>query len=130
MVCFIYIKPTFLVDDIGEANLRGGYNFDLWGSSPSTLCTGPHFYGCFRTSGAGGNILNPIRSARIRTAESFNFRYGRVEVKAQLPRGDWLWPAIWLLPTTNQYSTWPASGEIVIMDSRGNAAGYIIQLGV
>lgn len=120
----LYIKPSFLVDDIGEGSLRGGYNLDVWGSSPATLCTGPHFYGCFRTSGAGGNILNPIRSARIRTAESFNFKYGRVEVRAQLPQGDWLWPAIWLLPTTNQYGTWPASGEIDIMESRGNGADY------
>ena len=120
----LYIKPSFLADDIGEGALRGGYRFDLWGSQPATICTGPHFYGCERTSGAGGNILNPIRSARIRTAESFNFKYGRVEVKAQLPVGDWLWPAIWMLPTVNQYGTWPASGEIDIMESRGNAQNY------
>ena len=90
----LYLKPSFLVDDIGESALRGGYNFDLWGSQPATFCTGPYFYGCFRTSGAGGNILNPLRSARIRTAESFNFKYDRIEVKAQLPVGNWLWPAI------------------------------------
>jgi beta-glucanase (GH16 family) len=48
--------------------------------------------------------------------------YGRVEVRAKLPRGDWLWPAIWLLPQWNQYGDWPASGEIDIMESRGNAA--------
>lgn len=29
-----------------------------------------------------------------------------------------------MLPTANQYGTWPASGEIDIMESRGNAAGY------
>ena len=120
----LYLIPSFLVDDIGDGALRGGYRFDLWGSQPATLCTGPHFYGCERTSGAGGNILNPIRSARIRTAESFNFKYGRVEVRAQLPVGDWLWPAIWMLPTTNHYGTWPASGEIDIMESRGNGPNY------
>lgn len=37
-------------------------------------------------------VQNPIQSARLRTAESFHFKYGRVEVKAKLPRGDWLWP--------------------------------------
>ena len=121
----LYIKPSFLVDDIGPENFYSNwYNLDVWGSSPSTLCTGPHFYGCFRTSRAGGNHLNPIWSARIRTAESFNFKYGRVEVKARLPKGDWLWPAIWMLPTTNQYGTWPASGEIDIMESWGNGANY------
>ena len=120
----LYLKPSFLVDDTGEASLRSGYNFDLWGSQLATFCTGPHFYGSFRTSGAGENILNPIRSARIRIAKSFNFKYGKVEVKAQLPVGDWLWPAIWMLPTTNQYGTWPASGEIDIMESCGNGANY------
>ena len=72
----------------------------------------------------GGNYLNPIKSARIHTAESFSFTYGKVEVKAKLPRGDWLWPAIWMLPRDNQYGDWPSSGEVDIMESRGNAPSY------
>ena len=55
---------------------------------------------------------------------SFAFRYGKVEVRAKLPIGDWLWPAIWLLPRNNQYGNWPASGEIDIMESRGNPPSY------
>ena len=70
------------------------------------------------------NIINPIQSARIRTAKSFSFKYGRVEVRAKLPKGDWIWPAIWMLPELQAYGKWPASGEIDIMESRGNAAGY------
>ncbi|XP_062507119.1 beta-1,3-glucan-binding protein-like [Corticium candelabrum] len=120
----LYIKPTLTSDAIGEQNVESGYRMDMWGGSPADLCTGNHFYGCLRESGAGGNVLNPIRSARIRTVHSFNFKYGRVEVKAQLPKGDWLWPAIWMLPTYNQYGGWPLSGEIDIMESRGNNASY------
>ena len=41
-------------------------------------------------------------------------------LKAKLPKGDWLWPAIWMLPRYNEYGQWPASGEIDIMESRGN----------
>lgn len=93
---------------------------NLWGSNPSDQCTGNAYYGCQRTGGGGGNILNPIQSARIRSSDSFSFRYGRVEIKAKLPRGDWIWPAIWMLPRYNNYGTWPASGEIDIMESRGN----------
>jgi beta-glucanase (GH16 family) len=37
-----------------------------------------------------------------------------------LTRGDWLWPAIWMLPARNEFGMWPASGEIDIMESRGN----------
>ena len=120
----LYIRPTLLEDDIGLANLKNGFNMDIWGGSPADLCTEPMFYGCTRTSGAGGNYLNPIKSARLRTAESFNFKYGKVEVRAKLPRGDWLWPAIWLLPRDQQYGGWPASGEIDIMESRGNPPSY------
>ena len=60
----------------------------------------------------------------IRTVESFSFTYGKVEVSARLPEGDWLWPAIWMMPTDNQYGSWPASGEIDIMESRGNPPSY------
>ena len=49
-------------------------------------------------------------SAKVTTINSFKFSYGRVEVRAKLPKGDWLWPAIWLLPRYNEYGEWPASG--------------------
>jgi beta-glucanase (GH16 family) len=49
--------------------------------------------GCERISGpaANGNIINPIQSARLRTIDSVALRYGKVEVRARLPKGDWLW---------------------------------------
>lgn len=100
--------------------MTGSYN--VWGGTPADQCTSNAFYGCERSAAASGNYINPISSARVRTAESFGFTYGRVEVTAQLPKGDWIWPAIWLLPTDQAYGTWPASGEIDIMESRGNSA--------
>ena len=119
----LYIKPTLTEDAIGlQQTLTGDIN--IWGGSPADSCTGNQFYGCERNGGASGNYNNPVRSARIRTAESFSFKYGRVEVTAQLPSGDWLWPAIWMLPRTNPYGNWPASGEIDIMESRGNDPSY------
>jgi beta-glucanase (GH16 family) len=63
-----------------------------------------------------------LQSARLRSVQSFDFKYGRVEIKAKLPKGDWIWPAIWMLPTHNAYGQWPASGEIDIVESRGNDA--------
>jgi len=38
-----------------------------------------------------------------------------------------MWPAIWMLPVDNKYGPWPASGEIDIMESRGNGPQYIKQ---
>ena len=37
-----------------------------------------------------------------------------------MPKGDWLWPAIWMLPQFEEYGGWPASGEIDLVESRGN----------
>lgn len=119
----LYIWPTLLEDTIGEANVLDGFTLDISGGDPADLCTSNAEYGCLRAS-AGGNILNPIQSAAIRTAETFAFTYGRVEVVAQLPKGDWMWPAIWMMPVNSQYGGWPTSGEIDIMESRGNARGY------
>jgi beta-glucanase (GH16 family) len=84
-------------------------------------CNDASNYGCERTA-VGGGILNPIRSARI--FSRFFFTYGRVEVRAMLPVGNWLWPAIWMLPENSVYGTWPLSGEIDIMESRGNSPSY------
>jgi len=47
-----------------------------------------------------------------------------MEIRAKLPKGDWLWPAIWLLPKYNEFGNWPASGEIDLVESRGNDASY------
>ena len=68
------------------------------GGGPGSFCTGPQFYGCFRV-GTAANVLNPIMSARLRTVQNFDFRYGKIEVEAQMPVGDWLWPGE--LETTN-----------------------------
>jgi len=120
----LFILPTLTADTIGLANLLNGYTMDIWGGTPADLCTSNAFYGCSRTSGGGGNILNPIQSARVRSVNSFTFQYGTIEIRAKLPLGDWLWPALWLLPRYNSYGEWPASGEIDIMESRGNAPSY------
>ena len=71
------------------------------------------------------SILQPVASGKLRTRMSLDPRFGRLEVRAKLPRGDWLWPAIWMLPTHDIYgrmagSGWPMNGEIDIVESRGN----------
>ncbi|MFW0714539.1 glycerophosphodiester phosphodiesterase family protein [Pedobacter sp. N23S346] len=62
---------------------------------------------------------NEYTSARLVTKNKFDFKYGRVEVRAMLPKGRGLWPAIWALPTDWKYGDWPKSGEIDIMEHVG-----------
>jgi beta-glucanase (GH16 family) len=58
-------------------------------------------------------------SARLNTDHKKDWLYGRVDVRAKLPKGQGLWPAIWMLPTDWVYGGWPASGEIDIMELLG-----------
>ncbi len=51
--------------------------------------------------------------------ELFSKAYGRFEFRAKLPVGQGLWPALWLMPQDSKYGPWPASGEIDVMEARG-----------
>ena len=55
-------------------------------------------------------------SGRINTDGKFATRYGRIEASIQVPAGQGLWSAFWMLPTNSPYGSWPASGEIDIME--------------
>lgn len=59
-------------------------------------------------------------SARMRTLGKGDWTYGRFEVRAKLPEGQGLWPAVWMLPTEWRYGGWPTSGEIDIMELVGH----------
>jgi beta-glucanase (GH16 family) len=59
-------------------------------------------------------------SARIRTIQKGDWRFGRIEVRAKLPQGQGIWPAIWMLPTDENFGGWPQSGEIDIMEMVGH----------
>ncbi|KAJ7244254.1 hypothetical protein C8J57DRAFT_1242961 [Mycena rebaudengoi] len=67
-----------------------------------------------------GKILPPVMSARVNTRRSASIKFCRVEIRAKLPTGDWLCPALWMLPVDDAYGGWPLSGEIDIMEARGN----------
>lgn len=49
----------------------------------------------------------------------FATRYGRIEIRARVPWGKGLWPALWMLPVHNAYGAWAASGEIDLMEIVG-----------
>lgn len=76
------------------------------------------------TKSGDTHVKAPIFSARINTKDRASIKYGRVEVVAKMPKGDWLWPAIWMMPVNDTYGPWPASGEIDIAESRGNNHTY------
>ena len=81
------------------------------------------------------NQLKNYTSARINS--KFSFTYGRIEIRAKLPVGLGIWPAIWMLGQninekgayweTKGYGekTWPACGEIDILEHWGHDENYV-----
>ncbi|HEY8400978.1 MAG TPA: carbohydrate-binding protein, partial [Cytophagaceae bacterium] len=59
-------------------------------------------------------------SGKIHTKGKFDRLYGRFEARMKMPTGLGIWPAFWMLPTDNEYGGWPTSGEIDIMEYRGD----------
>lgn len=57
-------------------------------------CTGEPFTEECHRKAMSFSILPPVESARINTKESFTFKYGRVDIRAKLPLGDWLYPGV------------------------------------
>ncbi|GAB3301848.1 glycoside hydrolase family 16 protein [Hymenobacter tenuis] len=79
---------------------------------------------------SGGNLTiqarrqqsgsNGYTSARLVTKGKQNFQFGRIDVRAKVPKGKGVWPAIWMLGADIDQNNWPKCGEIDIMELRGS----------
>ena len=65
-----------------------------------------------------GRQFADYTAASLITRDKAAFLYGRIEVRAKLPQGKGVWPAIWMLGT-NRVVGWPRCGEIDIMEFVG-----------
>lgn len=83
---------------------------------------------------AGGNLViralkesfggRGYTSARVKSrardgSELFARKYGRFEFRAKLPTGQGVWPALWLLPQSDIYGSWASTGEIDVLEAKG-----------
>ena len=64
-------------------------------------------------------------SARMKSIDLQEFQYGRIDVRAVLPKGQGIWPAIWMLGANFPSAGWPACGEIDIMELIGSSPNYV-----
>jgi Glycosyl hydrolases family 16 len=118
----LFIMPTLTDQFLTEAQVNNGYTLNL---TQQGSCTSTDVDNCVAVSNSTAQtVINPVRSARLSTKGSKSIKYGKVEVVAKLPVGNWLWPAIWMMPVNDTYGVWPESGEIDIMESRGNNINY------
>lgn len=56
-------------------------------------------------------------SGKIRSKGLAAWKYGKIEVRAKVPAGQGLWPAVWMMPEEPVYGSWPLSGEIDILET-------------
>jgi beta-glucanase (GH16 family) len=131
--CFLYGQSKKLVwsDEFGKNGLpdssRWGYDKGGtgWGNNELQFYTGRKE----NASVKNGRLIIEARkedykdkkytSARLVSKNKGDWKYGRIEVRAKLPKGKGIWPAIWMLPTRWVYGGWPKSGEIDIMEFVG-----------
>lgn len=71
--------------------------------------------------GPNGNYT----SARMITKGKRTFQYGRIDIRAKLPKGQGIWPALWMLGTNIDNVGWPACGEIDIMEYLGHQTSTV-----
>lgn len=98
----LHIVPTLTNETTSITNdeLYSNYTLDLF---KDDSCTGKKNSSCRITSDPDeGAMIPPVRSARLTTKGNKSIKYGRVEVVAKLPKGDWIWPAIceFLIPAS------------------------------
>lgn len=70
-----------------------------------------------RRESVGGKAYS---SSRITTEAKQDFQYGRIDVRAVMPSGNGMWPAIWMLGSNFSEVGWPFCGEIDIMELFGD----------
>ncbi|MFD3684816.1 family 16 glycosylhydrolase [Nocardiopsis sp. NPDC058631] len=64
-------------------------------------------------------------SARMTTQDKVEHAYGRIEARIQIPTGQGVWPAFWMLGSDFPETPWPDSGEIDIMENVGHIPGTV-----
>ena len=64
-----------------------------------------------------------IYSGRVYAKVKQGWQYGYIEASIKLPKGKGTWPAFWMMPVN--FKSWPADGEIDIMEEVGGHANYV-----
>ena len=64
-----------------------------------------------------------IYSGRVYAKDKQGWKYGYIEASIKLPKGKGTWPAFWMMPVN--FHSWPADGEIDIMEEVGYHPNYV-----
>ncbi|XP_076659272.1 beta-1,3-glucan-binding protein 2-like isoform X1 [Halictus rubicundus] len=127
----LYIRPILLKQKYGISFVQGG----TLRLNKCTEQVGTR--DCTRTANAW-DVLPPVISGRLNTKPFFNFMYGKIQVRAKLPRGDWIYPLITLesddiSPNATFFSSIVIAHSFgnpsLIKTNRKNIGGHLLQAG-
>ena len=116
----------------GNSISSSSWSFDLGNGCPTNCGWGNNEleYYKFENAWVADSVLtieareeivgsNLYTSARMKTQTKVSFQYGRVDIRALLPKGQGIWPALWTLGNNIGTVGWPDCGEIDIMEMVG-----------
>ena len=109
--------------EIGTGNNGWGNNELQFYKEENTSIEDGHLVIEAREEAFGGSGYT---SSRLITKGKKSFRYGRIDIRAVLPEGQGLWPALWMLGNKIDVVSWPASGEIDIMELTGDRPNRVL----
>ena len=122
-------------DEFTGSELSEDWTFELGDGCPDLCGWGNQeleYYKQENTSLAGGYLTitgkrenvngRAYTSSRLITKGNKFFTYGRIDIRAKLPKGQGLWPALWMLGENISEVSWPKCGEIDIMEMVGGNA--------
>jgi len=120
----------------GSSINNANWNFDIGDGCPDLCGWGNNELEYYRQENAWvGNEYLTIEardeqfanrnytSAKLTSKDKVSFKYGRVDIRALLPFGKGMWPALWLLGQNIDQAGWPYCGEIDIMEMIGGNGG-------
>ncbi|XP_050097254.1 beta-1,3-glucan-binding protein-like [Anopheles aquasalis] len=91
------IRPTLFEDKFGPGSTNNQFRF-------ADECTGDRSSrDCIRDTKIDFDMIPPILTAQVSTINSFRFTYGKVVIRAKLPQGNWIFPQLYLVPSTDYY---------------------------
>ena len=102
--------------EIGNGNWGWGNNELQYYRAQNTSLENGYLIITAKQENFGGKNFT---SSRIKTQGNIFHTYGRIDIRAKLPFGQGLWPALWMLGENFSSTGWPSCGEIDIMEMIG-----------
>lgn len=125
----------FNADTLNTSN----WTFETGNGCPSNCGWGNNelqYYREDNTSLVDGNLVitakkqsfanSEYTSSRLVTKGKQQFKFGRIDIRAALPEGKGVWPALWMLGSNIDAVKWPSCGEIDIMELTGDIPNRVL----